>query len=296
VGRVGTEAAKQAALQAVGGGVARGLGAAGGKLYQGLLKPSVRLRQEFPKVVDSLLRIGAPITRGGLGKVENMMGASAQEANQLIQAAAPTASRIAPQEIIREMAPTIRTLRLDQLGGRASQLPQVGARAAELVKQARGGGMDVQTAQQVKTRMQNLAENAYRAQERGVRDIGLDDMLNQDVARGARAAIEARVPGVSEVNTRTQELIGGRRALEAALGREGNTSFIGMRDLIGAGGGGALFGPAGAAAGAMLTRLLAHPTTGSYAAILANRASQVPIGSLLNLLSGLAEDQPENER
>jgi hypothetical protein len=100
---------------------------------------------------------------------------------------------------------------------------------------------------------------------------------------------------VAAQNARTQSLLGGTRALEDALERSGNNLAVGgARDLIAAGVGSALAGPAGLSAGA-LTRLLSMPGVGSRTAIAADRigGSRIPQDALRALAALMASHENE---
>jgi hypothetical protein len=145
----------------------------------------------------------------------------------------------------------------------------------------------------LKKTAQESANAGYRQAERGtVKEVSADTMLDKDVARGLRKAIEKRIPDIAPVNKRTQQLGGAKDALEDAMSREGNTlAFNGLRD-VGAIGGGAMLGAASGSAGlgagaGLLMKLLSTPAMGSRAAILANDAARlgVPEGLLRALMA-----------
>jgi hypothetical protein len=285
--------ATQAALEGVGGIAGRGLAAGGSRLYRGLLKPAKALRQEFPNVVGTLMKIRAPISDRGVARVTTALERSSQQADDLIAAAAPTAAPIQASEIIPEMRETIGTLVKRRAIGQPSALPDVSRRIKALID-ASGPGIPLSRAQALKKTAQDAAAQGYRQVERGtVKELAAETMLDADVARGLRKAIEARVPAVAPVNARTQALIGGQRALEEALAREGNTlAFGGVKDLLAgmaASGGYAASGDPEKSVGlGLLIRLLATPATGSRAALAASGLAEpvrVLLPQFLRLLS-----------
>lgn len=286
----GTGAA-EGALQLVGGAVGGGMARGARRMYQGLAKPSTRIRKEFPDAMQTLLDERAPISRGGLQKVEGLTARSAQQADDLIAHAAPVSRTIRPREIISEFGDTVKQLRKRVDIGQESELPKVGERGKRLMATDRGTGIELERAQQLKRAAQDAANAGYRQAERGtVKEVGADTLLDKDVARGFRKAIEQRVPAVGPVNRRTQSLVGARSVLDDALSREGNTlASGGMRDAIAIGGGAALGSmagtPEGGAGAGLLLRLLSAPNTGSRAAILMNDAARLGIPAhLLRLL------------
>ena len=286
----GQHGAVQGALDLAGGAATRMLAGGARRLYTGLAKPSKTLRADHPDAVQTALAVRAPISQGGLRKLEAMRGQSAQQADAMIDAASPTARPIRAREVISEFGDTVKELRRRADIGQPSELAKVGERGRRLIAAEPAGGMELSRAQELKRTAQNAASAGYLQAKRGtVKEVTADTMLDKDVARGLRAAIERRVPDVAGVNQRTQSLGGAASLLEDAVGREGNThAFGGMRDLIAAGSGGgvgAAFGmPAEGAAIGLLMRLLSSPATGSLAAIGMNEASRLPHGQLLRLL------------
>lgn len=276
----GQAGAMQGGIQAAGGLVGKGLSAGASRLYQGLLKPSKALRGQHSDIAGTLVNARAPITHGGLRKVEGLLSRSAQQADDLVASHA-NAAPVQARELVREFGGTVGELRKRADIGLPSELGKVGERGRRLMKADRGVGIEIPRAQALKRTAQNSAHAGFRQAERGtVKEVSADTMLDQDVARGLRAAIEKRIPEIAGVNKRTQALGGGKDALEDALGREGNNVALGgMRDLIAAGAGGGLGAavgmPAQGAAAGLLLRLLATPSAGSRAAILANDAARL---------------------
>ena len=280
---VATEGAKQGAIEAVGGAAGKMLGAGARRLYQGLARPSKALRAEHPDAVRTALEARAPISQGGIRKIDARMGESAQQADDVIRqasAAMPNASRISAKEIVPEFAGTVKELRKRVDIGQPSELGQVGNRGRRLIKAEPAGGFDLERAQQLKKTAQNAADAGYRQAERGtVKEVSSDTMLDKDVARGFRKAIEKRVPAVAGINKRTQSLGGAKHMLEDAVGRESNNLMVGrMGDLIAVGAGAGLGNMAGSpesgAGLGLLLRLLSTPSTGSRAAIAMNELAR----------------------
>lgn len=272
---IAIEGGKQAALEAAGGLVGKGLQKVGAATYRGLLKPSKAVRDSFggDDVVQTLIKERIPISDKGLAKVTGRLGDSRAAALKLVDEADPTSTLVRPEEVIREFRPVVSTLRKRADIGDANELAKAGERGKRLVKTMdRGAGVGARRAQMLKEEAQDAASGAYRMRDRGgAAQVGAEGLLSEATAKGLRKAVESRVPGVAAQNQRTQALLGGTRALEDALERGGNNLTIGgARDLIAAGIGGSLAGPAGLSAG-ILTRLLSSPSTGSRAAIAADR-------------------------
>lgn len=299
IGGIGLEGGKQAAMEYAGGKIGQGIAKAGTRLYRGLLKPSRALQQGFgggDEVAQSLIDAGATISDKGLDKITGQLGASRGAAMKMVQDAAPTSTFLNPKEVIGEFAPVVDTLRKRVDIGQVSELGKVGDRGRRLMRTLDPvtGRVDAARAQVLKETAQDAASGAYRAMERGgAKQLGAEDLLDEATARGFRKAVETRVPGIAAQNQTTQRLLGGKRALEDAVERGRNNLGVGgARDLIAAGVGGSIAGPAGASMG-ILTRLLSSPRIGSAAAIGLDRTGKkVPIDDLLRALAlGLQEPQ-----
>lgn len=273
---VAQEGAMQGGIQAVGGLAGKAMGAIGSRLYRGLAKPSKALQAEHPDAVDTALNARALITGGGGRKLGNLMSQSAQQADDMIAQAAPNVRNVRSRELVSEFGNTVKELRKRADIGQPSQLAEVGARGRRLMRSEPVGGFDLVRAQQLKKTAQNAANAGYRQAERGtVKEVTADTMLDKDVARGFRKAIEKRVPEVGPVNKRTQSLGGAKDLVEDAVERDSKTlAFGGAKDFLAAMGGGATYGISGdpqtAAGVGLATRLLATPSTGSAVAILLN--------------------------
>jgi hypothetical protein len=268
------------------GGEALGLGQkVARRIYSGLLKPKQGLKDSFggaQEIAGTLLNERAPITRGGLAKVTSRLGQSRGQAMDLVKAAEQQGTQgVIPKDVIGEFGDVVGQLRKRVDIGQANELPKVGARGKAILKTAgrSGGDIPLTRAQALKETAQDASSGAYRAMERGAqKQLSADDLLDTATARGLRAGIERKVPGVKVQNQRSQALIGGKNALEDALERDANTLGVGgAKDTLAMfAGGGAYAAGAGPAAIplAVGTRLMTTPSTGSMGAILLNEASK----------------------
>ena len=300
-GNIATEGAVSGASQAAGLGLAKG----GRAVYRGLLKPSKALRDSFggADIVDTLVREGAPISDGGVKKIGGLLRTSRDKALSMVDAADPTSTLVQPSEVIGKFRPVVDTLRKRADIGQPDELAKVGARGRRIVQtMQRGAGVGAKRAQELKETAQDAASGAYRMMERGgAKQLGADDLLDQKVAEGLREAVEQRVPGIKAQNARTQELLGGTRALEDAVERGRNNLAVGgARDLIAAGvgagvgsasGGGKEGAAGGAVTAGLLMRLLSSPRSGSLAAIGADRLSKVTPDALRALAAFMSSHE-----
>lgn len=228
--------AKEGALSAAGEGVGQGavrLAKDAGKLiYKTALRPSMGLQREFPQVAEVGLREGIPVSQGGAAANEARLGASADEARQMISAAdAAGAPPVTTKEVAQQFGDVFKQGRNQAALGRPDPRPAVLDRL-QAFDAKNPNGIPLLRAQDLKSEAQDLASRAYRAQDLGHPITDLSAASDKAMASGLRQGIEARVPGVAGVNAHTQELIGLKRALEDALRR--NVPGVGsIRSLLG---------------------------------------------------------------
>lgn len=273
---MGTEGAKQGGFELAGGAAGKALRSVGGGLYRVALRPSKTLQQEFPNVIQTGMREGLAVSRKGAEKAAARTAASATKADDLIAAAEQVGTApVRPMDVIRELRPVASTLRNRAAIGLPDETPALVQRSKSLIA-AHPRGIPLTKAQTLKREAQDMADTAFRAQEKGA--VIKDDVMlaNKAVAKGLRKGIEARVPDVAPVNQRTRDLMGVTKALEDAQTR--NLVFdrlvgggAGMASGMAAGQGDVGTGMVGAglAAGAVSPALL------SRLGLLANRAGGV---------------------
>lgn len=303
---VSNEGLIQGAWEAGGGIVGAGLKRGGKALYRGLLKPSKAIREDFKimgpngkmisggdAVVQTLMDEGVTISGKGLDKATGKLAASRDAALKMVDDAAPTSTYVKPSEVMGEFGDVVKELRNRINAGQASELAKVGERGKRLMKVLGGSrGMDASGAQVAKETAQEAAYGGRRMVERGgSKQLSADDLLDAATARGFKKAVESRVPGVAAQNQRTQALLGAKRAVQDAVeGRANNMAVGGARDIIAAGTGAAVGGPAGLATG-LVSRVLASPRAGSALGIALNRTGKkVPIDELIRALDALVRE------
>lgn len=314
VKEMATSGAIQGVTEGLGRGVGAGLKAGGNAVYRGLLKPSKLLRENFgggKAIADTAIREGALVTEGGAAKMAGKVSAARQAAMDTLDDAASSASNIKPREIISEFAKAGpgRKSTIQQLRGRADlgmgdDMAAVGQRGAKLVKTLHplNGGVGLKRAQELKELAQEAAYGGQKGVASGAKEmLSADDMLNADVARGLKGAIESRVPAMAGKNATTQQLLGALRALSERTGQQGNNLAVGgARDLIAAGVGGGAYATGNADGNqalvlAAIMRALASPRGGSMAAIAMDRLGSKPVAQtaargLSSLMSSHEDD------
>jgi len=258
------------------------------RLYGGLLKPSQALKNSFggtDEMAGTLLRERVPITSGGLEKITSKVDQSRAAALGMVSdAQAAGSAGVTAKQALRDFPGVVTELRKRADIGQPNHLRLVGDRGNVIVRTASrtGGEIPLVRAQELKETAQEASSGAYRAVERGLqKQLSAGDLMNTAVARGLRRGIEDRVPTVAAQNARTQQLLGGKRAVEDAVEREtGHAMFGGRRDLaalLAGGAGMATGGPSRALGAATLMRLLSTPSSGSRLAIGLNEVGRLPI-------------------
>lgn len=201
-------------------------------LYKGVLRPSIPLQREFGDVAATGLREGVRVSDSGAQRLTALKDASNSQARGLIaEATAAGAPNVTTQEVANEFGPVWQKGRMQADLGRPDPRPAVIAKLKTF--DARNpSGIPVARAQQLKTEAQDLASRAYRAEDRGGALTDLSADADKAMATGLRKGIEARVPDIADVNSRTQDLIGLERGLEDASYR--NHPGVGViRTLLG---------------------------------------------------------------
>ena len=240
------------------------------KLANGVLKVGKGLQNEFGKdnIVSTFLKERLPV--GQSAKAGALVGESAAKADDMIAAAqAGGASPVSVRELATEVGPVRDTAKLRVKLGRPDETPAVAARIKS-IKKANPNGIALTDAQELKREAQKLSSRTFRAIDRGadVNDIGA--LTEKGVAAGLKKGIEARVPGVQDVNTRTQSLMGLEEALSDAESR--SPGFMGTNPITWLG--------------------AVAPGAGSHIAFGADAVSKAPMGgafrnALLAALAGL---------
>ena len=275
---IGISGAVQGAIEGVTGLGGRLLTRGASRLYRSALKPSVAIRQEFPNIVQTGLREGVPVSAKGTAKAGRLLTTSAKQADDVIRQAAG-GPPVSTRTVVKALRPARDVAQQRAALGLADDTPEIASRARALARQ-HPGGIPVERAQTLKKTAQDLADTAFRTQERGGTVRTVEPQLNQAVARGLKTGIEERVPAVGAINKRTQDLMGLTKALEAAEGRVGNTlpQAVGARGALSALAGGGTYAATGdpklGAAVGIGSMLLQNPGSASNIARLMNRTGQ----------------------
>lgn len=210
-----TEGAAGAVGQGVGAGVAKLAGKVAPMIGKAVLRASPTLQREFDNLVPTFLKERIPVGQSATAG-ERMRESAATARQMAADAEASGASAVHPREIVKEFRPV-----RDAVKNRAANArPGADAEMKEIVTRAKGlrsaGPQPVTRNQTLKQSAQADASKAFRAADRGATINDTTAQLDKAVAVGRQKAAEARVPGIKDVNARTQSLMGLEHALENA--------------------------------------------------------------------------------
>ncbi|SRR6266550_909452 len=274
--------------------------ATGRELYQSALKPSTTLTEtQRNRVLDTGLREGIPVSKGGQEKLGNLM----DEVNQAISdkikagnAAGATvnkfsvASRLADTyaDVSRQVNPVKGQIAVGKTGNEflASQPNEISLERAQAVKQG--------TYQQIKKSYGQLSTAAVESQKA--------------LARGLKEEIAAQFPEIADLNVRDSNLIGLDKQLERAVNRISNHQMMGIGTPLAAAGVKAATGSTGAAAVVgILKAVIDDPLIKSRLAISLSKGAGIPLNraqvriaryaaALASSSSTAGPVRPENEQ
>lgn len=212
---------EQGAAGAAGEGGGRGLMAVAAKaapiVAKSVLRVAPSLQKEYglDRMIQTFLNERIPV--GQSTEAGTRMSASASDARDMAAAAeAAGAPPVSPWDSIREFRPVGK-----EIANRgANARPGVEAERREVVDRAKGlldrGPVGVTRNQELKQSAQSDANSAFRAQDRGAQINDTTAKLDKAIAVGRQKAAETRVPGIKDVNKRTQDLMGLESVLEGA--------------------------------------------------------------------------------
>jgi hypothetical protein len=303
--RIAQAGGEQAVAEGVGRGIMGGLTRGGKSLYTRLLKPKDATVENFPNVVEDLIKDRRLITPGSRAKALAAQKATGAEKGGIL-ARADATGRTVPRETLRSGLDEVLTKAMASSEQPAADLGAL----AKLEKKLLPDEAELlpSRADAIKSQLQSKAARGYRQTKMGTRVNDLPMEARMAMAGKAKGGVEEVAEGIlspsgkslRDVNARYASLKGQTKALRDATKREGSTHVIGMRDLIGAGTGGALgyLGDdtgTGAATGVGISRLLTTPRSGSAVAIGLNELGRIPYSQLLRMLEQALQEQQEEE-
>ena len=261
-----------AAVQQFAPGVSRALKGGAERVYGGLLKVKDATLERFPNVVQDLLKARAPISQGGRAKVIAGLRRVGAEKDALLKGADERA--MVPRETFRRGLDGSLDDAIKHSDTPVKDMGRLAKIEKELIPDE--PGVLPSRADKIKTKLQSEADRGFRGAKLGVKTSDTTARAKMAVSGEAKQALEAIEPRLQGVNAAYGSGKGQAQALREALKRTDKHSVIGLNDLIGAGVGSAMGGPAGGAAGWLLTKILGNANTGSRVAIGMNELSRIP--------------------
>ncbi len=267
------------ALDAVGGAVMRGIGGLGRAAYRGYLKPSLAESQiaKAPQIVDTLIDEAIPLTESGSQRAQQVISELraevkrhlAQSSGRLdLKQVADRVRQFARQKYYKPGVPVEGFDAAMRVADNIDNHPSLG-----LPPGARPTRVDVSMTQ---------ADDVKRGIGTSVGDnnFGVDRGATKSTQKRAyavmRQGMESKVPEIRPLNRRESRLIDAAKALDRAIGREGNKSLVNgvttlMSGAIGAGEYARTGDPYVAATEALIARTALAPSVATRAAIVAAR-------------------------
>lgn len=295
---MGEQGATQAAAEAGGGLVSKGLQATGRGLYRAALRPAARLTDKYGDLVGAGLQEGAPI--GSSGRIVSDMRASKAATDTLAQQAEAAGKTVPTSAVTDKYLPLVETAGKREALGVPGDLNEIAARESAFNAAHPTGQIQPTRALELKREADALASTAQNALRRGNAVNDMTAQLHNATRAGLQSGLESVAPDMAAQNARTSTLYGLSRALRAAENRPHALSRI-AADVAGVGG--AMFGGndlksrgEGAGGAYAAIRLAASPALQSRLGILANAAgaTRLPANALraamLAALSGQEED------
>lgn len=218
-----TSATEQAAYQATGSGLVKLGGYVAPKLMQSAVKPAYKMvekavkKVEIPRVVQTLLKEGVPVTQSGIGKINSLLASTNDEIAEVI---AKSTAKVYP-EAVADAAQGVITQAGKQVAPVADQAAAEGV--VDQFMRVHGGAMRPATPLTV-AEAQALKQGTYKAI--GSRAYGETQgaalEAEKALARGLKEGIETAHPSVKGLNAREGALIEARDAIAKRVGLAAN--------------------------------------------------------------------------
>lgn len=227
---IGKQGAIQGALEGAGAGVARVAANVAKPLYRSALGAAQGLKDKYPRMVPEGL--AGRIVVGGKSaaqKAGRLMTRSRQSADEAVGRAArelPKHQSIIPnREVWRSLRPLMQDAAEAAKVGITGEADQIAARAGALPSE-----LSLPEAHAIGRQLNTRADRAFAAERRGGQAASVQDRINQAMGEGIGGALKKRVKGLADINQRTSNLYGLKKALAKAAERP---SILG--DLIASG-------------------------------------------------------------
>jgi hypothetical protein len=225
-GGIAAAGGEQAAYDLLGHGIAQGAGAVARPIMRRALGAGKSILSKFPNVVETTLKEGLPISKGGLTKATDLLKKSIKATNDLLTKAKTGGKTFTASDVA---ARAYKTLSNEAL---PNEDAAVIARNLKSFLDQHSGEIDPLLLQDIKQLYQTRAIPMYSADAAGkmVSGLGPEGQFNKAIARGAREQL-GTIPGVAAQDATTQSLIGAQRAIRDATMRVPKTRVNLMEPL-----------------------------------------------------------------
>jgi hypothetical protein len=279
IGEMGKDAAIQAGSEVGGRLIGGALKAGAGRLYQSVLKPTMAARTEYPELIQTGLKAGVPVSKGGVERAGELVGQSRAAADALVtdRAAQPGAPMIDPKQAVGGITRAVKDVQ--DLPVARPQMKAIGDYGRAYIRE-HPQPMALPDAQRAVRATDRFFDSSYRAtMDRGNPVTSGSTAAALGINNETRNLLRQAVPGLAQQNAQTSQFKGLADAIERRVGQQGNLSAVGMQHAINAGLG-ATVGAVGGkerGAGTFLTmEALTNPAVASRLAIGAARAGAHP--------------------
>lgn len=303
---IGLQGAAQGGLELAGTGIMKGLGAAGEATLRGYLKPSLAARNlpKAPQIVQTAIDEALPVTAGGSAQAQRLIKDLRGQVDDVLQRTPGDVDLHAVAERVRAFAkakyykPGVPSSDFEAAMKVADSIDQHPAIANPFAPQS-PAPVSASQANAVKRGIDTSIGEA----QFGVTS-GATKSAQKFARRDLRQELERLAPEIGPMNARESHLIDAAKAIERAVGREGNQSMThGVKTLGAIAAGSVEYGrthdPYQAAAEALAVRLALTPAVATRAAIVASRLGKMTgaipanIARAAILAVSESQDQPE---
>ncbi len=271
------------------------------KMYQSTLKPGPR--SFTPEEVESMVRTGLdnqiPVSKAGIKKLDSLVSDLNSKIAADIKTGSDAGATVNKYKVASRLADTSNKFK-SQVNPDAD-LAAVGKSGNEFLE-SQPTEIPASDAQALKQgTYRQLGDKAYGELSSAAKES------QKALARGIKEELASQFPEIAGLNAQESKLLGLDDALETAVNRTRNHNILGLgTKIVSIGGGAAIGGEAGAAAGtglAVMQEVLSHPAIQSRIAIGISRASKIPyptalarVGAYVSALDTSSAQQTDNNQ
>lgn len=283
---MGTQGAIQAGAEGGGRLLSGALKAGAKRVYQGVLKPTLAARAETPNLIETALENAVPVSASGAEKAGQLVGASRDAADALVQEAAsrPGAAMIDPRQAVSGITKAVSEVR--DLPVARPQMKAIGDYGRQYLAE-HPGPMTLPAAQNAVRATDRFFDSAYRAtMDRGNPITSGTTAAATGINNETRNLLRQAVPGLQGQNAITRSLAGVRDAVERQVGQLANRSPVGMQHFMNLGVAGLATmggGPKVGGGTLLATEALTNPAVASRLAIAAYKAGNIPLANAIRV-------------